>query len=49
MRQLRPGGGSTTGIANHSSEITDDENGLVTQVLKLPQLSQDDTVAKMNV
>jgi len=49
MRQLRPGGGATTGIANHSSEITDDENGLVTQILKLPQLSQDDTVAKMNV
>jgi hypothetical protein len=46
---LRARGGATTRITDHSGEITDDQNRLVTQVLKLSQFSQNNTVAKMNV
>jgi hypothetical protein len=46
---LRARGGATTRITDHSREIAYDQNRLVTEVLKLPQLSQNDTVAKMNV
>ena len=49
MRQVRPRNRATTRIANHSRKITNDENRLVTQILKLSQFSQNDGVAKMNI
>ena len=49
MRQVRPGDGATTRISDHSGEITDNENCLMAEVLKLPQFSQNDRVPKVNV
>ena len=36
MGQLRPRGRTAARVANHAREVTDDENRLVTQILKLP-------------
>src|SRR5205085_4808750 len=49
MSQMRPGDRSTARIANHSGEITDDENGLVPGVLKLAQFAQNNGVAEVDV
>ncbi len=49
MRQMRPRCGSPARVANHSSKISDDQNGLMSEVLKLPQLPQHNRVAEMNV
>src|SRR4029077_9326846 len=40
VRQMRPRSRSTARVANHSSEIADDKNGLVTAILKLPKLAE---------
>jgi hypothetical protein len=49
MSQLGSRGGTPTRIAYHSGKIADDENRLVAQILKLPQLSQHDGVSEMNI
>ena len=49
VRQLRTCNGTTARIADHRGEIADDEHRLMTQILKLPQLSQNDRVAEMNI
>ena len=49
MRQLRPRNGTTARVADHSGEVANDQNGLVAEVLKLPQFSQDNRMAKVNV
>src|SRR5437762_10028919 len=49
MRQMRPCNGSTARVANHSSEIADDENRLMAEVLKLPQFAQTNRVPKVNI
>ena len=49
MRQMRPRNGAAARVADHSGEIADDENRLVTEILKLPQFSQNNRVPKMNI
>ena len=49
MRQLRPRNRTTARVADHSGEVADDQNGLVTEVLKLPQFSKNNRVAEVNV
>ena len=49
MRQVRPRNGSSARVANHSGKIADDENCLMSEVLKLPQFSQNNRVAKVNI
>jgi len=39
---MRPCGRSTAGIADHGGKIANDEDGLVTEILELPQFSQND-------
>ena len=36
-------------IADHRGEITDDQDGFVTEILKIPQLLQDHTVTEMDI
>src|SRR5215471_4125754 len=38
-----------TRVANHSGKIADDENRLMSKVLKLSQFSQNNRVAKVNI
>src|SRR2546430_350488 len=40
MGEVRPGGGTPAWIANHPGKITDDQNGLVTEILELPKFLQ---------
>src|SRR6266403_1520200 len=47
--QLRSRGRAPARIADHSREVTDNENRLVAQILEMPQFSQNDRVAQMNV
>ena len=47
--QLRPRHRATARIANHSSEIADDQNRLMAQLLKLPQFPQNNGVPEMNI
>ena len=47
--QVRPGGGTAAGIADHPRKITDDENGLMPEILEFAQLAQDDGVAEVNI
>ena len=49
MRQVRPRNGPTARVANHSGKIADDENGLVPEVLKLSQFSQNNRVSKVYI
>src|SRR5262245_23985072 len=39
----------TARVANHSGKIADDENRLMSKVLKLSQFSQNNGVAKVNI
>jgi hypothetical protein len=48
-REVRPRHRPTARITNHPREIADNENCLVAQVLKLPQLLQNDCVPKVNI
>ena len=48
-RQLRARGRTPTRVPDHPGEIADDKNSLMTEILKLPQLSEDDRVAEVNV
>jgi hypothetical protein len=41
--------GSTARVANHSSKIPDDENRLMSKILKLPQFAQYDRVPEMDI
>ena len=41
--------GSARGVADHGRVVADDENGLVTEVLKLPQFPQNDGMSKREV
>src|SRR2546423_8632574 len=47
--QMGPGGGSTARIANHSGKIADNQNRLMSEILKFPQLAQHNCVTKINV
>jgi hypothetical protein len=49
VRQMRSCCGPTAGIANHSGEIADDQNSLMSEILKFPQLPQHNCVTKVNV
>ena len=49
MRQVRSRHGPAARVANHSGKIADDQNCLVPEVLKLPQFSQNDRMAKVNI
>ena len=49
MGEMRPCNGATAGVADHPREIADDENCMVAEVLKLPQFSQNNRVAEMNI
>jgi hypothetical protein len=46
---MRARRGAAAWIANHPGEIADDENSLVTEILKLAQLAQNDGVTQMNI
>src|SRR5205085_7542136 len=48
-RKLGPGSGPPARVADHGSEIADDEDGLVAEILELPELPQDDRVTKVEV
>jgi hypothetical protein len=49
VREMRPGGGPAARVANHPGKITDNENCLMSEVLKLSKLSQHNCVTKVNV
>src|SRR6266550_6356739 len=41
VRQVGTGDRTTTRVANHPGEVADDEDGLVTEILKLPKFTKD--------
>ena len=41
--------GAAARVADHRSEIADDQNRLMTEILKLPQLPEDQRVAEMKI
>ncbi len=48
-RKLRPRDGAAARVADHGRVIADDEDGLVAEILELPELSQNDGVAEMQI
>jgi hypothetical protein len=46
---VRSRSGPTARVANHSSEIADNENSLMSEILKFPQLPQHHCVTEVNV
>ena len=49
MGEMGARGGATARIANHRGEVTDDQDGLVTEFLKLAELGEPNRVPQMNV
>ncbi len=49
VRQVWPRCRSAARIADHSGKIANNEHCLVAEILKLPQFSQNDRVAEMNI
>ena len=49
VRELRPRRGAAAGVADHGSEIADDQNRFVAELLKLPELLQQDGVAQVQI
>ncbi len=48
-RELRPRYGSSARIADHRGEIADDQHRLMSEILKLPQLSKNQRVTEMKI
>ena len=48
-RELRPGHGTSARIADHRGEIADDQNGLMSEILKLPKFPKDQSVTEMKI
>ena len=47
--ELGAGGGAAAGVADHRSKIADNQNCFVTEILKLPQLPENQRVAQMKI
>jgi hypothetical protein len=47
--EMRPRGRSSARVADHAGKIADDKHSLVTEILKLPEFSQDDGMAEVQI